>query len=511
LPRVRTIEGAVFLHASSASRFVAGLLAGAAAGKEIALPAHTQAAYLAELGCAPGSLVADDAFESLAADADIDVSLRDPLLVLFTSGSTNAPKRVEKHLSRLETEARVLDSLWGREAGHVVATVSHQHIYGMLFRVFWPVLSGRTADDIPATYWEDLEGRLAGATLISSPAHLTRLPPREDLFAPPPALAFSSGQALPWDAAQACGRTFGAPAIEVLGSTETGGVAWRKQASADELWTPFPDISVSAGEERALIVRSPYLQQPEPMATGDAVEFAPDGRFRLLPRGDRVAKVDGKRVSLARVEEALGNLVEIDSIAALTLPERRDALGAIAVLTESGKARLGELGAFRLSRFLRAAASSALEPPERPKHWRFVEAIPTDAQGKRVLSTLRALFGAPDPLDMLDLDVRTHNETSAEIAFTLPRELVFFEGHFRDHAILPGVAQVHLAVLMAQKLWGFWPLDANLARLKFRRILTPGDSVVLRLKRDEKRGRLSFAYALGEIDASQGEIGGVKG
>ena len=215
-------------------------------------------------------------------------------------------------------------------------------------------------------------------------------------------------------------------------------------------------------------------------------------------------------MSLARVEAALLALPEIEAAAALTLPERRDGLAAVATLTESGKARLSELGAFRLSRYLRAAISHTLEPSERPKHWRFVETVPVDTQGKRVLSTLRALFdGSPDPLDALDLDIRIHDETEAEIAFTLPQELVFFQGHFPDQAILPGVAQAHIAVLVAQKLWNDWPPDANLTRLKFRRILTPGDAVVLKLKRDAKRGRLSFLYALGEIDASQGEIGGV--
>jgi 3-hydroxymyristoyl/3-hydroxydecanoyl-(acyl carrier protein) dehydratase len=302
---------------------------------------------------------------------------------------------------------------------------------------------------------------------------------------------------------------FGRPPIEVLGSTETGGIAWRRQSTADELWTPFPDISIESGEERALIVRSPYLQEAAPLATGDAVELLEDRRFRLLPRGDRIVKIDGKRVSLARVEEAVSALADIAAAAVLTLPDRRDALGAVVELTGAGGARLAQHGAFRLSRSLRTALSSALEPPERPKHWRFVDAIPANAQGKRVLEDLRALFGGQDPLDVLDLDIRLQGETNAEIAFTLPPELIFFEGHFPDRPILPGVAQTHIAVLMAQKLWGFWPADSNLARLKFRRVLIPGDTVVLKLKRDQGRGRLSFAYTLGDIDASQGEIGGL--
>ena len=114
LPRILNVQGPAFLCALSASRFVAGLLASACAGKTIALPAHAQPAYLAELGCAPDALLTDEAFEERGGeDAELTIALEDPLLVLFTSGSTNAPKRVEKNLSRLEI-VREVDAAAGR-------------------------------------------------------------------------------------------------------------------------------------------------------------------------------------------------------------------------------------------------------------------------------------------------------------------------------------------------------------------------------------------------------------
>jgi acyl-CoA synthetase (AMP-forming)/AMP-acid ligase II/3-hydroxymyristoyl/3-hydroxydecanoyl-(acyl carrier protein) dehydratase len=350
---------------------------------------------------------------------------------------------------------------------------------------------------------------MEGATLASSPAHLTRLAPRTDLYRPAPALIFSSGQLLPPPDAKACIEAFGKPVIEVFGSTETGGIAWREQTTPNSYWTPFPSVSVTTGDERALIVRSPYLQEDAPLFTGDVAEIADDGTFRLLPRGDRVAKIDGKRVSLTRVESALAGLPEIAAAAALTLPERRDALAAIVALSAEGRKQLDAMGAFRFSRHLRTRLAAMLEPPERPKHWRFVDVIPADSQGKRILSTLRGLFSAmSDPLEPLKMDIRKHTDTEAEIAFTLPDNLIFFKGHFPDRAILPGVAQTHMAVLIAQKLWGDWPSDSNLQKLKFKRVLLPGDAVVLKLKRDPAIGRLTFAYGFRDIDASQGEIGG---
>lgn len=508
--RVALPEGKapVFLHVASAAHFCAGLLAAAAERRTLALPAHAQPAYLAEIG-GGDALLGDADFANAAAARTLDAADPDPLLAFYTSGSTGTPKRVEKNLSRLEREAGALEGLWGESAAHVVATVSHQHIYGLLFRIVWPLLSGRTSDDAAAAYWEDLEGRLGGATLVSSPAHLSRLSPRAELYAAPPALIFSSGQLLTADAARACIAAFGRPVTEVLGSTETGGIAWRRQTEPDAPWTPLPGVDIHCAEDGALSVVSPFLQEQHPQPTGDAVAPLPDGRFRLMPRGDRVVKIDGKRVSLTRVEQALAALPEVAAAAALTLPERKQALAGVVTLSPSGRAELARLGAFRLSRKLRSALAEKVEPAERPKHWRFVDDIPTDAQGKRVLSVLRAMF-APSPLDVLDLDISEQKPNQAEITFTLPRELVFFKGHFPQRAILPGLAQVHLACLIAQKLWGGWPSDSDLARLKFRRVLLPGDKVVLTLNWNPDLGRLRFAYRFKDIDAAQGEIGGFK-
>lgn len=526
LPRITDAGDTLFLSVASAAHLTASLLAAAASGRAIAMPAHAQAEYLAEIGCPPEALITDAAFEGLT-DGDIaalGAADLDPSLDFFTSGSSGAPKRVRKNLSRLEIEARALDGLWGREAGRVIATVSHQHFYGFLFRVVWPVMTARVSDDAPAVYWENLEGRFEGATLVSTPAHLTRLSPRAELYAPHPDLIFSSGQLLPTDAAQACIGVFGRAVTEVLGSTETGGLAWRRQTAPETLWTPFPDVSITTDEAQALIVRSPYLQDGGTEQTGDIIALQPDGRFQLKPRGDRIVKIDGKRVSLARVEEALGRLPEIAAAATLALPDLKGALGAVVELTPAGQALLDEEGRFRLSRRLRAAIAPVLESAERPKYWRFVDRIETNSQGKRVLSVLAALFSASDgegtpqarhgpaasPLDALALEIEQTSETTARIAFTLTPELIYFDGHFPEQPILPGVSQVHLAALLAERLWGVAPSSANISRLKFRRVLAPGDPVVLQLRRYPASGGVSFVFQTNGAPASQGDIGDVR-
>ena len=68
-----------------------------------------------------------------------------PALVVFTSGSTGAPTPIAKQLSQLTSEIAALEEQFGAPLGdaEILATVSHQHIYGLLFRVLWPLAEGR--------------------------------------------------------------------------------------------------------------------------------------------------------------------------------------------------------------------------------------------------------------------------------------------------------------------------------------------------------------------------------
>ncbi len=501
-------EAPLFLHTASAALFAAALLAAAVTRKPLVLPAHTQAAYLAEVGGARATLL-DDAAIALSDGADatfIGGAADDVALSFFTSGSTGVPKRIERRLAQMETEARALEAVFGPEAGAVQATVSHQHIYGLIYRIVWPVMAGRPSAARAAEYWENLDGKLgAGVTLISSPAHLSRLPPAMDLAIQSPGLIFSSGQLLQTPAALACTAAFGRPVTEVLGSTETGGVAWRRQQRGDEPWTPFEVVSLDWAQDGALSVSSPYFDGGEPFPIGDRGEALPDGRFRLLGRADRMEKIDGKRVSLTRVEEALAGLPDVTEAAALTLVDRRGALAAIVALSPEGQAALDTQGAFRLGRHLRAALADRLEPIERPKHWRFVDRLPTDAQGKHRLSDLRALFDAPR---VPPYEVFAREGDVAHLRVTLPPTLAWFLGHFPGEPILPGISQVQMAVLLAGEVLGWAPEGSDLNRVKFRDIVRPGETLELTLTADRDKGRLAFRWQRANGgEASSGSVG----
>ena len=502
----------LYIYTQSAALFCAGLLAAAARGARLSVLPQAQPGYLADIGVTPDTFLTDQGDaptlslrsgdERFAAHAHVDLDF-------FTSGSTGAPKIVAKTLAHLEREVRFWESRLGGRCDAVEATVSHQHVYGMLFRVIWPVMGAWRSRDVAALAWEQLEGALGPrVALASSPAHLTRLPSSFNLPRGAPEMIFSSGQMLPWDAARDATALFGVAPTEILGSTETGGVAWRTRTAEDAAWTPLGDVAISAADDGALHVTSPYFDADAPLATGDRIQLNAKGGFRLLGRMDRIAKVDGKRVSLSRVEDALRASSLLADAAALTLPHRRDALAAVATLTPEGCAALASDGAFRFTRRLRTALAHALEPAERPKHWRFVGAIPVNSQGKRQLASLQRLFEIESLVSLLKAAPLALDATSAELAFTLTPDMPWFSGHFPGEPIMPGVAQVHLAARLAEELWGFEPSNHALHRVKFKRLLKPHRPVTLSLRIDPAQRNIAFAFTCQGERVAEGVIGG---
>jgi acyl-coenzyme A synthetase/AMP-(fatty) acid ligase len=327
---------------------------------------------------------------------------RAALIDLFTSGSSGEPKRVEKSLAQLETEAEVLESLWGAAIGQatMVATVPHHHIYGMLFRLIWPLTAGRPFDTAlcvdPQLLLETLR-RVRDVVVVSSPAHLIRLPELIQLESLKPATRwiFSSGAPLPAATGAEYQRRLGAPPTEVYGSTESGGIAWREQDGSDEsaAWQPFSVVEVKLDPQGALCVRSPYLADDAWMTVGDAAELLPDGRFRLKGRMDRVVKVEGKRISLPQLEHSLRQHPWVTDAAIVPLSGGKEALGAVVVLREPGRA--GEIRD-RLIPDLRKYLLERFERVLVPRHWRFLERMPVDERGKLTAAALAELFRSAD-------------------------------------------------------------------------------------------------------------------
>ncbi|HJW73521.1 MAG TPA: AMP-binding protein [Geothrix sp.] len=317
-------------------------------------------------------------------------------LEFWTSGSSGHPKRVPRRFAHLLREVEVLETLFGPhcQGGPILGTVPHHHIYGCLFRVLWPLAAGRPFLTEPCGEPDRFLAAFAQAlppVLVASPAHLSRLPQLVDMgrIQTAPSVVFSSGGPLAAEDARRWRRWSPGGVIEIYGSTESGGIAWRNQDGQpeNEAWTPFPDVTLAAAEDGALLLRSPRIP-PGVLRMEDAVDFLPDGRFRLRGRLDRVLKLAEKRVSLPELEASLEAHPWVQRAAVVLLREPRTLLGAVLVL--SPEAPVTE--AKDLAATLKAHLARRFEAAALPKRWRVVEQLPTNASGKVEAARLAGLF-----------------------------------------------------------------------------------------------------------------------
>ena len=315
-------------------------------------------------------------------------------ITLFTSGSSGKPKAIAKTLKQLDIEIAILDNLWGSlvNDSQVESTVSHQHIYGLLFRLLWPLCSARPFSCYNLEFPEQIaQCASRDTTLVSSPALLKRLNDQGNVTLV--RCVFSSGGPLPRSAAIHSQQCFGDFPLEVFGSTETGGIAYRQQLSASQPWRLFPGIEAGLNHENCLKLRSPYIDENRWYQTADECYFHDNISFELRGRTDRIIKVEEKRVSLVEVEKRLEQLIWIDECAVIPLEEAsRLFLCAVIALSAEGTATLQQQGKGKFWLMLRNALRDWLEPIAIPRKFRVADEVPLNSQGKRQTTEIEKLF-----------------------------------------------------------------------------------------------------------------------
>jgi acyl-CoA synthetase (AMP-forming)/AMP-acid ligase II len=438
-----------------------------------------------------------------------------PLAELSTSGTTGPGKAVPKALSHFDLEVAVLEQLFGARLGagaRIFATVSHQHLYGLLFRLLWPLAAGRAFCAETFLHLEELFPRMreAGAfALATTPVHLRRMRGDADLASlrAGTRAVFSSGGPLDDSVALDVAERIGQAPIEIFGSSETGGVAWRQQSSTTESapWRAFPGVTLGVEpEEQRLVVRSPYVSQgsatadgdPQQLVMGDRVELLGAGSFRLLGRADRIVKIGEKRLALPEMESHLRSHPWVADAALLAFDSLGDArVGAVVALSDSGQTALAERGRRALGAALADHLAGYWDRVLLPRAWRYVSELPRDPQGKTSRAALLELLlggaeRAPVLAPVLLSERRDTRSLSRELR--VPAELAFLEGHFPGRPIVAGVVQIHWVLQAARELVGPELRVRALEGLRFRDLLLPDQVFSLELELAESRDSLRF-------------------
>jgi len=496
------------LYTEDAYPFTVLLFALLHAGKQVWLPGNNQSGTAQKLS-ADCRLIGDwpsqPAFDYCLQNNEIPDQLLAPLnpeqsqMVIFTSGSTGQAKAITKTLNQLQLEVTALESYWGQQLGdaHVLATVSHQHIYGLLFRVLWPLYAGRC---FHSHAYLNPELLIQAAThmpacWVASPAHLKRL----DADSPWQGIAqlhaiFSSGGVLADKSKQQIQQASGLSVMEIYGSSETGGIAWRQDDSA---WQLFQGMSLTeAGDGYWL--RSPYLpSHSEGLMLDDEINLLMDGRFLLHGRADRIVKIEEKRLSLIELEQRLLTSPLLEEVVALTSNKNRDKVAVVLVLSQSGKDVLANFGRNSLIKQLKELLSPWFERVVIPRKWLLANHIPVTAQGKIQQGLLSSLIDC-DHQQLPQVLQVTMIDHEVQLELKIPNSLIYFPDHFAGFPVLPGVVQLAWVAYFAPLFFGiaqdFKPLT-QLETIKFSQIIKPNDELTLTLNWKAEQGKLQFKFS----------------
>lgn len=331
--------------------------------------------------------------EFLELSAPLSINLANEI-VLYTSGSSGKAKSVNKCFSHLLAEIETLERYFGAslKASCILSTVSHQHIYGLLFKLLWPIWFSHDvimqAYQYPEHLCHDVEKfSLENVVLVSSPAHLHRLV-KDNIYQEKGiqfTCLFSSGGPLSQNASQLLKQQLNQTVVEVFGSTETGGIAWRENANdISSSWQVFDNIKIQQSPiDECLQIKSPYFEHQDWYNTEDRIKLHAEGRFDLLGRIDRIVKIEEKRVSLDHVQHCLKNLPFVEDAYCFDWQSKRGLqVVALIVLTAKAKAALKQSKNLVFNRKITHALSNDLEAIALPKKFRYLAALPYNPSGK---------------------------------------------------------------------------------------------------------------------------------
>jgi len=254
-------------------------------------------------------------------------------ILFFTSGSSGFPLGAFKSRENLQKEVKALAILLeNSKMKKVVVTVPFVHIYGILAGLLLP----RYLDDITLVVkdeflpYELINEALEGDTLfITTPVFIKALLRVQDSTKLKNSLFISSTAPLESSDAKEFESKFDTKLLQLFGSTETGGIAYKVGDST--IWKALLDVKLSQNDDK-LNVNSPYISKytikdkikklDAGFQTEDIIEIDGDS-FKLLGRSNKIIKIAGKRISSMQIETILEQIYGVKR-AIVTLVYKKD-------------------------------------------------------------------------------------------------------------------------------------------------------------------------------------------
>jgi len=329
----------------------------------------------------------------------------EPAMIMYTSGTTGAPKGVVLSHGAIEAGLDALADAWAWTPDDLlVHGLPLFHVHGLLLGVFGPLRIGsrlhHTVRPRPESY-----AAADGTLYFGVPTVWSRVCAAPDLAAQLSGarLLVSGSAALPVPVFERLAELTGHRPVERYGMTETL-ITLSSRAGGErrpgQVGLPVRGVSTRVVDDEGrdlgadgesigeLLVRGPmlfdgYLNQPGMTAqlldadgwfrTGDIAVVAPDGWHRIVGRRSTdMIKSGGYRIGAGEVEDALLAHPSVREAAVLGTPH--DDLGEQVTAYVVGDG----VGAAELIDFV----ARTLSAHKRPREIRFVEALPRNAMGK---------------------------------------------------------------------------------------------------------------------------------
>ncbi len=507
----RSCANEAVLYTEDNYDFAVGLLACLYAGIRVILPGNLCGNTRAQLD-RPGTVFVH---ELPAADIEAELTAADAAsvpVVFFTSGSTGEPKRIERSFANLEAELQMLSEVFPETEAvvEVFPTVSFHHAYGIIFGLLLPLSRCMLSDTAPfsgLSPWLSRVEKLATpgclSWLVSTPAFLRVWADNTDLapLTHRPVRLLSAGAPLPLAVAEKIEAVTEARVYEIFGSSETGVAAYRCPLETD-VWQSFAQVRMQADED-GLLIQSPAVLPGQCARLGDSAIFLDNGRFRLLPRVDRIVKLADKRVSLTEVENSLTGSGLVTQAYALVPEHQRVSRMAVAVVPSSaGMDLLRNEGYAGFKKALRGVLVQQVEQILLPRKWRIVGELPCNAQGKVTHAAVESLFSSNLQLPVMLPVFKSDEKLCFRLLYVADSS--YLAGHFPGYPIVPGVVILQSVNQILENYWGL--RVSGIVRFKFSAETLPGHEQLVTLTRRGDSVSADIQLCHNEEKACQGRF-----
>ncbi len=308
-----------------------------------------------------------------------------PAIVAFTSGSTGNPQPHFKTWGSLVAVARSTGARLGLMSSDqmtVVATVPHQHMYGLETSIMLPIQHGMAFHVGRPLFPEDVRLALTDVPsprmLITTPLHI-RACVTTRLRLPPVECILSATAPLPRSLAKEAETLFQTRVYEVYGFTEAGSLATRRTVD-ENTWHVLDGITLHQ-ESAGCSLHAPYLR--EPVLFPDLVSLQGPHRFMLHGRGTDLVNIGGHRSSLNDLSQKLNEIEGVQDGVFFLPDEKGTAVTRlIAFVVAPDKA----------SEHILSALRTVIDPVFLPRPLHLVPHLPRNETGKLTREALLGLL-----------------------------------------------------------------------------------------------------------------------